>query len=85
MAIAEVRRWSKEAYQQVKKEGMHQERIDTTLSEALCWTIFYDGDKEYNLVGPDEETTAKWMDTLSSLVSIVRAVHQENEYYLYNS
>lgn len=81
-AIVEVRRWPKILYHQMKKAGKHEKRLDAILSEDLCWTIYYDEDKEYNLIGPDEETVEIWMETLDKLVSVVRAVRQENEYYL---
>lgn len=79
----EVRRWTRSFYQQVKKQSRHADRLDgVDLHENLCWTVALEDEKEYNLVGPDEATTARWISTLDHIIANIRAVQQENEYYL---
>lgn len=84
--ITEVRHWDKEFYEDVNKLDRYDHRVEVDeLDESLCFAIVIDDGREYNLIGPDEETTTKWIDVMDKIVSTVRAIHQENEYYMYKS
>lgn len=45
----------------------------------MCFTVAF-SEQEYNLVGPDEETTNLWIETLNKVIPIIRIVQQENLY-----
>lgn len=84
--ITEVRHWDKNFYEDVNKLDRYDHRVEVDeLDERLCFAIVIDDGREYNLIGPDEETTTKWIDVMDKTVSAVRAIHQENEYYMYKS
>ncbi|EFX81685.1 hypothetical protein DAPPUDRAFT_317364 [Daphnia pulex] len=48
----------------------------------MCLTIVF-GEREYNLIAQDEDTSSLWLSTLKRLVCIVRSVHHENQYWIW--
>lgn len=83
--ITEVRHWDKNFYEDVYNLDRYDHRVEVDeLDESLCFAIVIDDGREYNLIGPDEETTTKWIQVMDKIVSAVRAIHQENEYYMYD-
>ncbi|KAI9551573.1 hypothetical protein GHT06_021906 [Daphnia sinensis] len=80
--ITEVRRWKSGFYQQIKKRGHSRRRLDSALTNELCFTIVF-GQREYNLIALDEATAEFWLTNLKKLVCIVRAVQHENQYWMW--
>ena len=82
-AITEARRWKPAFYQDVVKSGNHK-REGCNMSEKNCLTIVYhEGSRELNLIGPDDATTATWLNMLQKLIVNMRAMKQEKNYFLY--
>lgn len=77
-----MRRWKPGFYQQIEKKGHSKRRLDSALAKELCFTIVCH-QREYNLIAPDEATSMFWLTTLKKLVCIVRAIHHENQYWMY--
>ncbi|KAK4035493.1 hypothetical protein OUZ56_027580 [Daphnia magna] len=80
--ITEMRRWKSGFYQQIEKRGHSRRRLDSALTNELCFTIVF-GQHEYNLIALDEATAEFWLTNLKKLVCIVRAVQHENQYWMW--
>ena len=82
-SITEARRWKPAFYQDVIKSGHHKRESCSNMSPKSCFTIVYnEGTRELNLVGPDESTTATWLNMLQKLIINMKSMKQEKNYFL---
>lgn len=80
-SITAVRGWTRGFFQQIQNKGNAKKYLDYPLTEGMCFTVAF-SQQEYNLVGPDEETTNLWIETLNQIIPMIRIVQQENLYQM---